>query len=96
MRVLTVKSGDKYPTLWMVPMDLTNSTVRLIAKNKFGAVSVLATTIKNAADGIVEHVLTGTLAPGEYRVELEITRGSEVITAPTDGYENLKVIPDLD
>jgi hypothetical protein len=94
--VLTVKTGDRYPTTWHVPLNLTGSTVRLIArKDGFPAV-VLPTTIVDAANGVVEHILTGTLTVGNYRVEMEVTNGTTIVTAPTDTYENLKVIPDLD
>ena len=96
-KVLTVKQGDKYPTTWTVPMDLTGATVRLLARRKGASgPEVLAATITNAAGGVVQHVLTGTLPTGDYQVELEIERGGEKITAPTDHFENLKVISDLD
>jgi hypothetical protein len=91
-----VKSGDQYPTTWHVPLNLTGSTVRLVAKKPGFPAVVLPTTIVDAANGVVEHVLTGTLAVGNYLVEMEVTNGATVVTAPTDSYENLIVIPDLD
>lgn len=94
--ILTVKTGDQYPTYWQVPLDLTGSTVRLIAKRDKAPAVVLPTTVTDPANGVVEHVLTGTLPVGLYRVELEITNGSTIITAPTDTYDNLRVITDLD
>jgi len=94
--VLTVKTGDRYPTYWTVPMDLTGTQVRLVARRGSAPAVTLPSTLKNPAGGVVEHILDGTLGVGSYAVELEITRGEEVITAPTDSYENLRVIADLD
>jgi hypothetical protein len=94
--VLTVKRGDRYPTYWTVPMDLTGATVRLIARRGSAAAVVLPSTIPNPGGGLVEHILDGTLTVGSYAVELEITRDDQIITAPTDAYENLRVIADLD
>jgi hypothetical protein len=93
---LTVKQGDRYPTYWTVPLNLTGASVRLIARKRLGPPVVLSTTITDPTSGQVEHVLDGTLTVGNYRVELEITRGAEIITAPTSTYENLRVIADLD
>lgn len=94
--VLTVKTGDTYATTWRVPLDLTGSTVRLIAKRPRHDPVVLPATIIDAPQGVVQHVLTGTLPVGKYLVELEITNGATIVTAPTDSYENLNVIADLD
>ena len=94
--VLTVKAGDRYPTYWHVPADLTGATVRLIARRGSNPPIILPSTVSNATGGIVTHTLDGTLTVGRYAVELEITQGAQVITAPTDTYENLRVIADLD
>ncbi len=96
MPVLTVKTGDKYPTIWRVPMNLTGCTVRLIAKRDHNPPVVLPTTVPDPVNGVVEHILTGTLAVGLYKVEMEITNGPQIVTAPTNTYENLRVIADLD
>jgi len=94
--VLTIKQGDRYPTYWTVPMSLTNCTVRLIARRGSAPAVTLPSTISDPGGGIVQHILDGTLTVGLYAVELEITRGTDIITAPTDSYENLRVIADLD
>lgn len=94
--VLTVKTGDRYPTYWTVPMDLTGTTVRLIARRGSSAAVTLPSTVTSPTGGVVQHILNGSLSVGSYAVELEITRGEEIITAPTDSYENLRVIADLD
>lgn len=93
--VLVVKTGDRYPTWWYVPMDLTGCTVRLLARRRSAPTILLASDVPVPANGRVRHVLDGTLGVGLYTVELEITRGGEIITAPTDAYENLRVIADL-
>jgi len=95
-QILTVKTGDRYPTYWRVPMNLTGSTVRLIARRGSAPPVVLPSSILDPAAGTVQHVLDGNLTVGMYAVELEITRDEQIITAPTDTYENLRVIADLD
>jgi hypothetical protein len=91
---VTVKQNDKHPTTWKVNMSLVGATVRLLA-SKSGTTIPLACTITDVANGVVTHVLDGTLVPGIYRVELEVTRGAEIITFPNGGYEELKVVKDL-
>lgn len=94
---VTVKHGDKYPTVWVANMDLTGATVRLLAKPRYeGDTVVLASSITDAVAGEVTHVLTGTLEPGSYDVELEVSRGDEVVTFPSESYERLTVVRDLD
>lgn len=93
--VLIVKRGDRFATTWSVPISLVGSSVRLIARKRFGDPIILPSTIIDAPNGHVQHILDGTLTVGNYRVELEITRGTEIITAPSSSYENLRVIPDL-
>ena len=93
---LTVKIGDRYPTYWTTPIDLTGSTVRLVARRGANALITLPSTIVEPTLGRVEHVLDGTLTVGTYVVEMEITRGTQIITAPTDNYEGLRVIADID
>src|SRR5687768_13409971 len=86
--VLIVKAGDIYPTRWKVPVDLTGAAVRLVAQKDGYPAITLATTVTDAANGVVEHMLTGTLTVGDYRVEMEISRDGQIVTAPTDTYEN--------
>ncbi len=94
---LVVKQGDRYATFWRVPgFDLTDCTVRLIARRGKNPAIILSSTITDPTKGEVRHVLDGSLEVGLYAVELEITRDVEIITAPTDTYDNLRVIADLD
>ena len=94
--ILTVKTGDRYPTYWTTPIDLTGSTVRLLARRGSNPAITLPSTIIEPALGQVQHILDGTLTVGTYAVELEIARGDQIITAPTDTYESLRVIADVD
>lgn len=93
---MIVKQGDTHVVQWKANLDLTTATVRLVAKPRTGEPVVLATTITDAAEGLVSHTLTGTLPIGTYKVELEVTDGGEIITFPNNGYSSLTVIPDLD
>lgn len=98
--MLNIKHGDRYDLSWVVreddgtPLDLAGATVRLLAKDRSG-VSLLPTTVTDAAGGAFTHTLDGTLDVGTYEVEVEISRGAEVRTAPTTGFETLRVAADL-
>jgi len=94
--VITVKSGDRYPITLTVNMDLTSATVKLTARNRDDKTAqTLTATVADAVGGTVTHTLTGTLAVGAYDLELEITQGSSIYSAPTAGYERLVVAKDL-
>lgn len=95
-QALTVKQGDRYRTTWTASTNLTGATTRLLARRDNAPVIELAHTVTDAAHGVVEHYLDGTLPVASYRVELEISRDNEKITAPTSSFENLRVISDLD
>lgn len=97
---VTVKQGDTHDTTWTANADLTGSTVRLLAKSTSALSTanpiVLATTVTDAANGVVTHTLTGTLESGTYNVELEVTASSgKISTFPSSGHETLNVIDDL-
>ncbi|HEY6564065.1 MAG TPA: hypothetical protein VIY86_06185 [Pirellulaceae bacterium] len=99
--MLIVKRGDRYDTTWTVrddwgvPVDLNGTDVRLIARTSHGEPILLPFTIPNPSSGEVIHRLDGTLRVATYRVEAELTRGTEIKTAPTITYANLRVISDL-
>lgn len=93
---MIVKQGDKHAIQWKANLDLTGATVRIVAKPRDGEPITLASTVTDAAEGVVQHVLTGTLAKGSYDIELEVTTGAEIITFPNNAYARLTVIPDLD
>ena len=93
---MKVKAGDTSPIQWKANADLTGATVRLIAKLPDGDPVELDAVVTDASEGLITHTLTGTLAPGEYYVELEVTQGSAIATFPNDGYSILTVTADLD
>lgn len=93
---MIVKQGDTHAVQWKANMDLAGATVRLIARPRVGLPIVLASAVTDAAQGVVSHTLTGLLAIGTYKVELEVTNGVEIITFPNNSYASLTVIPDLD
>jgi len=98
--VAIIKRGDKGDTLTLtVNMDLTGCTLRLLArpKNQHDAeLLVLAVDPgSDLAEGTVDHITTGTLELGDYDIELEATRGDEIFSFPTNGFERLKVVADL-
>jgi hypothetical protein len=97
MTTTTVKHEDRHPTTWTANMNLAGCTVRLLAQ-KNGATQVLASTITDAPNGVVTHVLDGTLDIGTYKVELEVSRAGDGLRAtfPNKGYETLVVAADLD
>ena len=79
-----------------VAVSLAGSTVRLLAQPYVGGGAVELDSSPGAGTGTVEHQLTGTLAVGTYRLEVEVTAaGGAITTAPSFGYAVLVVQPDL-
>jgi hypothetical protein len=98
MTTTTIKHADKYATTWTANMNLAGCTVRLLATKLGDTVPiVLPSTITDAPNGVVTHVLTGTLLPGKYNVELEVKRAGDGFEGsfPRKGYETLIVEKDL-
>lgn len=100
--MITVKQGDTHVITFTATdengdgVNLTGATVRLLARPQADATPVvLASSVSNALAGEVSHTLTGTLLPVRYYVELEITKAGQVSTAPSDGYETLRVVKQI-
>lgn len=94
--MITVKQGDTHNITFTVNMDLTGATVRLLCRPiAEEAPTILASSITDASGGIVTHQLTGDLEPGRYYVELEVTKSGVIATAPSDGYETMRVIREI-
>lgn len=100
--MLIVKEGDTHEISWCVNVDLTATTVKLTFRKttRRSGEALSAPTNENvviadAVAGKVTHRLTGELTCADYHVEVEITRGAEIVTAPNDGYEVLRVEKDL-
>lgn len=78
-----------------VAVNLSGSTVRVLAQPVSGGEATVLTSSLGAGTGTVVHQLTGTLAIGTYRLEVEVTLAGEITTAPSSGYATLRVEPDL-
>jgi len=96
MTVKIAKTTDRYPITFTTNADLTGATVVLKARIRGTTTIVtLPQTITDPTNGVVTHVLDGTLAAGSYDIELEITQGASLWNAPTEGFGQLMVTPDL-
>lgn len=100
---IKVKEGDTHPLVLEVTtaggtdVDLTGASVRVLIRPRGSSAdgTVLAATVTNAAAGELTHNLTGTIAPGAYDLEVEITQGGVITTTPTDGYVTFIVVDDI-
>lgn len=89
---LTVKDGTGAP----INLSTGSPSVKVIATNRNTQVAtILSSTISDAANGKVQHTFNGTLEPATYDIEVEVTQGGVVATAPTGGYGSFTVIQDL-
>lgn len=100
--MITVKHGDTHPITLAVasdgaPVDLSGATIRVLARpsGTSDEATLLEHTVTDASGGILTHTLTGTLTVGPWDVEVEVTRDGTTVTYPTDGYERLRVQPDI-
>ena len=93
---MIVKSGDTHVVQWKANVDLTDATTRLIGRRRGGFDPImLGHDVTDPEEGIVSHTLTGDLAPGVYRIELEVARNGTTSTYPSDGYATLEIQQDL-
>jgi archaellum component FlaG (FlaF/FlaG flagellin family) len=98
-----VKRGDTHDIVFTVKnaarqtVDLSGSSVRILGRRKGDrTLEVFELDAELGADpGTVIHTLTGTLDVGVYRLEVEITEGAVITTAPADGWVELQVTSDL-
>lgn len=92
-----VKFGDMHAITFTVtteaqqPVDLTGATIRLLARRVGAPEAVVLLATLGDGLGEVVHQLDGTLAVGVYHIEIEVTSGQDINTAPTDGYAELVV-----
>lgn len=91
-----LKQDDVHPVTFKINMDLTGCAGQIILKSRAdGTVVVEPVTVTDAAGGVVEWAYDGTLDEGSYKAEIEITRDSEKMTAPSQGYYIINVQCDL-
>jgi len=102
----TVKHRDRRFLKWRVinpetgdVQDLTGCTVNLMVRIQYteGDADPYPMEIDGlATEGIVKYWYDGTIAPGPYDIEVEVTSpAGTIITSPSEGYNLLLVEPDL-
>jgi hypothetical protein len=97
----TVKQGDTHAITFTVkdadgaPVVLDAATVLLHARRGDGGDLIVLPHTLGVDPGTITHQLDGTLVDGQYSLEIEVTIGGVVTTAPTDGFAKLIVTPDL-
>lgn len=93
--MITVKQGDRVPVALTVNHNLGAASVVLAVKHL--SRSALAETVDvdvtDAAAGEVGFMLDGTWARGDHYLELKITQGEELRTAPSEGTFVVRVVP---
>lgn len=96
--MVAVKQGDKFPVVFTVNHDLSGATVRLIVRHltRTGEFELLEHAITDPVNGEVTYTLDGTWGVGRHFLELEISQGGEIRTAPTGEPYVLRVLADLD
>lgn len=98
---VTVKQGDTAKlTLYVEdengdPVDLTGASCVVRARRQGdGVVSTWASTVPAPLTGAVVATLP-LLDPVRYYVEVEVTKGGVISTAPSDGYETVRVVAQI-
>jgi len=94
---LTVKRGDKHDVKLLIgnpPMDLSAGVTKVHVKPSTGTdpAQVFNATLSGNE---VLWSLDGTLPVGNYLLEVQVTVGGFIVTAPNDGMMNLIVMQDL-
>jgi hypothetical protein len=95
--VLTIKEGDIHNvrlTIGNSPAELAGGTVKVHVSPSAGG-TALTPFDASIAGNVVTWALDGTIPAGRYKLEVQITVGPSVITAPSDGYMSLVVLSDL-
>ena len=97
MEQLIIKRGDKHDvqlTIGNPPLDLAGGVAKVHVKPSVnGTAEVFDGTLNG---NVVTWTLDGTLDPGKYILEVQITVGGNwIVTAPSDGMMDLIVLQDL-
>jgi hypothetical protein len=95
---MVVKANDTHYVEWQLPgFNLTGCTADLILKRGEISTRHPLTITDPPTAGIVRWKLDGTLAVGEYLVEIEVTATADetITTVPSKGHGKLRVERDL-
>lgn len=96
MGTLTIKRGDKHDvklTIVNAPLDVSGGVTKVFVTPSTGG-----TTLQFSATVLgktVTWALDGSLTVGKYKLEVQVTVGGFVVTAPSDGWLELIVLQDL-
>lgn len=94
--VLTIKEGDKHNvelTIGNSPLNLSGGTVVVNVEPSAGGTAQQFPA--SIAGNVVTWALDGTLTAGRYKLEVQVTVGGSIVTAPSDSYMSLVVLADL-
>lgn len=99
----TIRTGDTHKLTFTVGspsgvVNISGATGRLLLRKITGGGGVfdLPTTVTDPVAGTLTHQLDGTLLPGIYLLEIELTVNGEIITVPSDGADRLIVENTID
>lgn len=93
-----VKQGERFPVTLTTNHNLTGATTKLVVRHlsRDGELEELDHTVTDAAGGVVTYTLDGTWSVGRHFLELDITQGGELRTAPRNGQCIIRIDADLD
>lgn len=97
MDQLTIKRGDKHDvklTIVNAPVNMASGVVKVHVIPSIGGTAQVFTAA-TIVGNVVTWALDGTLLAGRYRLEVQVTVGAYVVTAPSDGTMELTVLQDL-
>lgn len=104
---MTVRQGDTHAVYWKVTdgdvengvpheVDLSGMTAEIHVKlSAKGSPSIDLLAVVEESENRIRHNLTGTLAPGTYLLEIELTKDGVIATAPTAKNDTLTVVTQI-
>lgn len=97
MDVLTIRQGDKHDVRLEIgnsPIDLSGGSAEVHVQPSLGG-TVQSFNATVGANNVIIWPLDGTLLPGKYLLEVEITVGLSIVTAPSNKNITLIVLDEL-
>ena len=97
METLTIKRGDKHDVRLAIgnsPLALLGGVAKVHVQPSLGG-SAIVFNATVGADNIVTWSLDGTLDVGRFLMEVQVTLGLFIVTAPSNGMITLTVLDDL-